>query len=262
MHNDIMAAGSKERLPMLATGRYAQWQSHFLRYVDMKSNKKELKKYPSVPEHTVLETYENTLPENHAYIDAEAKAINMILSGIGDDIYSTIDACTTAKEIDKESIESYYSRFYKMMNEMVRNQLEVSLTQVNVQFLQQLKPEWSRFVTDVKQIVDLDKESPHKLFDILKQNQNEVNEIYAIKLAKNAKPLALVAVVQHYPEYHNQAPKPHKPIASSSRQITSSKSHATTRSKGKEVVKPVTPPSESASNKDSDEEQAQRDKQI
>ncbi|GKB80634.1 hypothetical protein Tco_0947529, partial [Tanacetum coccineum] len=43
MHNDIMAAGSKERPPMLALGRYAQWQSRFLRYVDTKSNKKELK---------------------------------------------------------------------------------------------------------------------------------------------------------------------------------------------------------------------------
>ncbi|GJT76945.1 hypothetical protein Tco_1043670 [Tanacetum coccineum] len=27
MRNDIMAAGSRERPPMLATGRYAQWQS-------------------------------------------------------------------------------------------------------------------------------------------------------------------------------------------------------------------------------------------
>nr|GEZ39912.1 Gag-Pol polyprotein [Tanacetum cinerariifolium] len=52
--------------------------------------------------------------------------------------------------------------------------------------------EWSRFVTVVKQTVDLDKESYHKLFDILKQYQNEVNEICAEKIAKNANPLALV----------------------------------------------------------------------
>ncbi|GJT30191.1 hypothetical protein Tco_0910466 [Tanacetum coccineum] len=43
MRNDIMTAGSKVRLPMLATGRYTQWQSHFLRYVDTKPNKKELR---------------------------------------------------------------------------------------------------------------------------------------------------------------------------------------------------------------------------
>nr|GEV64905.1 hypothetical protein [Tanacetum cinerariifolium] len=101
---------------------------------------------------------------------------------------------------DGESIESYYSRFYNMMNEMVRNQLEVATMQVNVQFLQQFQPEWSRFVTIVKQTIEMDKESYHDLFDILKQYQKEVNEIYADKIATNAqrdkkiqKNLALIA---------------------------------------------------------------------
>ncbi|GJX41412.1 hypothetical protein Tco_0256402 [Tanacetum coccineum] len=43
MHNDIMAAGSRERPPMLALGHYAQWSSRFMRYVDMKANKNELR---------------------------------------------------------------------------------------------------------------------------------------------------------------------------------------------------------------------------
>nr|GEW32498.1 hypothetical protein [Tanacetum cinerariifolium] len=89
---------------------------------------------------------------------------------------------------------------------------------------------------------DLDKESYHKLFDILKQYQNEVNEIRVEKLATNANPLALVATVQHYPEYHNQASKPHKSIAYSSKQTTTSKSHASTKHKGKEIAKPIIPP--------------------
>ncbi|GJX41041.1 hypothetical protein Tco_0256031 [Tanacetum coccineum] len=116
MHNDIMAAGSKYRPPMLSTGRYAQWQSHFMIYVDTNSNKKELKCIfdgpyvmtrvlfpakptteidPLVSEYTILEKYENTLPENRAYIDDEVEAIHLILTRIGDDIYSTFDACTT-----------------------------------------------------------------------------------------------------------------------------------------------------------------------
>ncbi|GKB48619.1 hypothetical protein Tco_0899372 [Tanacetum coccineum] len=40
---------------------------------------------------------------------------------------------------DGESLESYYSRFYKMMNELVRNQCHVTNHQVNVQFLLQLQ---------------------------------------------------------------------------------------------------------------------------
>ncbi|GKB78662.1 hypothetical protein Tco_0945557, partial [Tanacetum coccineum] len=43
MHNDIMTTGYRDRPSMLETGRYAQWQSYFLRYVDTKPNKQELR---------------------------------------------------------------------------------------------------------------------------------------------------------------------------------------------------------------------------
>ncbi|GJS12275.1 hypothetical protein Tco_0369071 [Tanacetum coccineum] len=38
MHNNIMAAGSKDRPPMLRPGRYSQWRSRFLWYIDTKPN--------------------------------------------------------------------------------------------------------------------------------------------------------------------------------------------------------------------------------
>ncbi|GJZ38391.1 hypothetical protein Tco_0584954 [Tanacetum coccineum] len=44
MHNNIMAAGSRDRPLMLATGRYAQWRSRFLRYIDTKTNGDALSK--------------------------------------------------------------------------------------------------------------------------------------------------------------------------------------------------------------------------
>ncbi|GKA95267.1 hypothetical protein Tco_0817305, partial [Tanacetum coccineum] len=44
MYNNILAVGSKDRPPMLATGRYAQWKSRFMRYVDTKSNNVAIKK--------------------------------------------------------------------------------------------------------------------------------------------------------------------------------------------------------------------------
>ncbi|GJS28900.1 hypothetical protein Tco_0489520 [Tanacetum coccineum] len=143
-----------------------------------------------------------------------------------------------------------------MMTKMVRNQLEVATMQVNVQFLQQLQPEWSRFVTIVKQTVDLDKESYHKLFDILKQYQKEVIKIRAEKIARNANLLALVAAAQQYLDTYYRAPKPHKSYAPPSKKSSSTRSYVSTRHKGKEMAKPITPPSESASeeDKDTDEE--------
>ncbi|GJX06423.1 hypothetical protein Tco_0194355 [Tanacetum coccineum] len=76
---------------MLAPGRYAQWQSRFLRYVDTNPNKKELRQ-------CIFDGPYNITPEKRAYFDAEAEAMHMILSGIEDDMYST-DACTNAKEM-------------------------------------------------------------------------------------------------------------------------------------------------------------------
>nr|GEW59134.1 integrase, catalytic region, zinc finger, CCHC-type, peptidase aspartic, catalytic [Tanacetum cinerariifolium] len=258
---------------MLTTGRYAQWKLSFLRYINTRPNGDALRKCilqgpytPStvtilavpttdntlaVPERTAVETILNISPKNKAPYELEKEAIHSLLTGIGDEIYSTVDACKTAHEI-----------FYKMMNEMIRNNLIVATMQVNVQFLQQLQPEWSRFVTIFKQQHDLDTVSYHKLFNILKQYQKEVNEIRAERIAKNANLLALVAAVQPHPYPYCQAPKSHKLYATQPKASPLTRSHATTRHKGKEIAKPITPPSESTSEEDSDPEQAQRDKDI
>ncbi|GJS66591.1 retrovirus-related pol polyprotein from transposon TNT 1-94 [Tanacetum coccineum] len=188
-------------------------------------------------------------------IDAEAEAIHMTLNEIGNDIYSIVDAFPDAREMwlaikrlqqgesinkqdvkaklfwefskftlrDKESIESYYTRFYRMMNEMVRNKLK---------------------------------------FDTMQQHQNKVNEIRDERIARNVNLLALVAATQHYPGDYTQSPKPYKIHTHSSRQTPSTRTHATTRNKGKEIVKPPSPQSESASEEDIDEEQTQRDKKM
>ncbi|GJU12496.1 retrovirus-related pol polyprotein from transposon TNT 1-94 [Tanacetum coccineum] len=264
MHNNIMAAGSKDRPPMLGPGRYSQWRSRFLRYIDTKNNGEGLKKCilngpyvptsvliqavpeaegrPAVQQHTAIETVLNMTPENKEHFQSEKEAIFLLLTGIGDEIYSTVDACNTANEMwiaierlqqgeslnvqdvktnlfwefgkftsrDGESMESYYSRFYKLMNELTRNNLQVTTMQVNVQFLQQLQPEWSRFVTIVKQAEKIDTVSYHRLFDILKQFQLEVNDIRSERIAKSANPLALIAAAQPYSDNYYQAPKPQR----------------------------------------------------
>ncbi|GJT59731.1 hypothetical protein Tco_1003264 [Tanacetum coccineum] len=266
MHSNIMAARSRDRPPMLATGGYAQWQSCFLRYIDTRPNSDALRKCilegpytpstiiipaipatndsPEVPEQTVVETILNMSPENKEHYQLEKEAIHLLLTGIGDGIYSTEFGKFNSH--DGESMESYYSRFYKMMNEMIRNNLTVATMQVNIQFLQQLQPEWSRFVTIFKKNHNLDTVSYHKLFDVLKQYQKEGNEIRAKRIAKNAIPLALVAVAQPYLDPYYQAPKSHKSYAPPSKQSSSTRSNATTKYKGKEIAKPITPLSESA----------------
>ncbi|GKE93952.1 hypothetical protein Tco_1578807, partial [Tanacetum coccineum] len=108
----------------------------------------------------------------------------------------------------------------------------------------------------------LDEVSYHKFFDILKQYQKEVNELRAKRIAKTANPLALVATSQPHQDLYYQTSKSHKSYAPTLKASLLTRSHATTRHKGKEIAKPITPPSESPSDKDSDPEQAQKDKEM
>ncbi|GJX72303.1 hypothetical protein Tco_0309474 [Tanacetum coccineum] len=205
LHNAIMEAGGKDRPPMLAPGNYNppykfKWTEKTVPVAEGSSE---------TTTEGYMENYKNVSQDIRNQLDAEAEAVQIILTGIDNDIYSTVDACPNACEMwkaierlkqgesinvqdletnlywefgkftsrDGESLESYYSRFYKMMNELVRNQCDVTNHQVNVQFLLQLQPEWQRFVTLVKQSQELKTVSYHKLYDILKQHQNEVNEM-------------------------------------------------------------------------------------
>ncbi|GKG33784.1 hypothetical protein Tco_0433943, partial [Tanacetum coccineum] len=81
-------------------------------------------------------------------------------------------------------------------------------------------------------------------------------------MAKNANPLALVPTAQTLQDLYYKTSKPHKSYVPTSKASLPTRSHATTRYKGKDIAKPITPPSESASEEDSDPEQAQRDKDM
>ncbi|GJU13923.1 retrovirus-related pol polyprotein from transposon TNT 1-94 [Tanacetum coccineum] len=141
LHNAIQDAGSKDRPPMLAPVPVAEG-----------SSETTTKRY--------MENYKNVSQDIRDQLNAKAEAVQIILTGIDNDIYSTVDACPNA-------------------------------------FLTvQLQPEWQRFVTLVKQSQELKTVSYHKLYDILKQHQNEVNEIRTERLARTANPLALGNVEQ------------------------------------------------------------------
>nr|GEV58444.1 reverse transcriptase domain-containing protein [Tanacetum cinerariifolium] len=196
MHNNIMAAGSRDHPPMLAPGRYPQWRLRFLRYIDTRPKGEALRKY--------------------------------ILSGP-----------------------------YKLTTVLVQ---AIEATDNSPAVPEHTTPEWSRFVTIVKQQHKLDEVSYHKLFNILKQYQNEVNELRAEKLARNANPLALVATAQASQDPYCQTSRSHISSAPSPKPSIPSRLHTSTRHKGKEIAKPITPPSETAFEEDSDPEQARKDK--
>nr|GEU68083.1 integrase, catalytic region, zinc finger, CCHC-type, peptidase aspartic, catalytic [Tanacetum cinerariifolium] len=158
-------------------------------------------------------------------IEADDQAIQTILLGLPKDIYAVVDSCETDQKIwlrvqqmmkgsdigiqenkvklfnkwerftsnDGESIESYYHRFLKLMNDLKRNKHFPKKIANNLKFLNNLHPEWSRHVTIVHQKKDLHTADYTQLYDFLKYNQKEVDELKAKQLVKTQDPLALMA---------------------------------------------------------------------
>nr|GEY74709.1 hypothetical protein [Tanacetum cinerariifolium] len=110
-----------------------------------------------------------------------------------------------------ESIEFYYHRFLELMNDFKRNKHFPEKIASNLKFLTNLQPEWSRHVTIIHQTKDLYTTDYTQLYDFLKYNQKEVDELRAERLARTHDPLALMADSNNsfnYPVFHLDPDQP------------------------------------------------------
>nr|GEX01938.1 hypothetical protein [Tanacetum cinerariifolium] len=153
----VFSAGSESRPPMLNKENYVPWSSRLLRYAKSRPNGKLIHNSilngpyvrrmipePGDANHdvNVTETFheqtnDELFEKELKQIEADDQAIQTILFGLPEDIYTAVDSCETAQEI-------------------------------------WLRPEWSRHVTIVHQTKDLHTADYTQLNDFLKYNQKEV----------------------------------------------------------------------------------------
>nr|GFB22860.1 hypothetical protein [Tanacetum cinerariifolium] len=140
LHNAIMKAGGKDRPPMLAPGNYVQWKSRIKRYINTKPNH-ELIHYCLKNPPYKYKWADKDVPVTEGSSETTTERLkqgeSINVQDLETNLYWEFRTFTLQ---DGETLESYYSRFYKMMNELVRNQCDVTNHQVNVQFLLQLQP--------------------------------------------------------------------------------------------------------------------------
>ncbi|GJT11301.1 retrovirus-related pol polyprotein from transposon TNT 1-94 [Tanacetum coccineum] len=176
---------------------------------------------------------------------ADIRATNILLQGIPKDIYSLINHYTDAKDIwenvkmilegseltkdDRESqlydefehfrqnkgetIQGYYVRFTKLINDMRNIKMTMPRMQLNSKFVNNMLPEWSRFITEVKLNRGLKESNFDQLYAYLKQHEVHANENRTMMerfLQPTNDPLALVsnASVQQYPTQSSKSPQP------------------------------------------------------
>nr|GEW44883.1 hypothetical protein [Tanacetum cinerariifolium] len=134
-----------------------------------------------------------------------------------------------------ETTTEGYMENYKNVSQDIRDQLNAEAIQIiltwidnDIYFIVDACPNAYEMWKAIKRLKqELKTVSYHKLYDILKQHQNEVNEIRAKRLARTANLLALVA--QQQPVYHPQNHPNHYTQTSSTKS-----QQAATKNRGKE----------------------------
>ncbi|GJV84763.1 integrase, catalytic region, zinc finger, CCHC-type containing protein [Tanacetum coccineum] len=201
--DDIQAAGSDTRPPMLDRTDYESWSQRIRLYCRGKENGLQILQsidqrpfelgttrntLGTTPEGGVLlrperpHTYEDLSDTEKKQYDADVYATNIVLQGLPKDIYKLINHNIEAKAIwdnvkmllagseltkeDRESqlydeferfkmlpgenINEYYVRFHKLVNDMRNIRMTMPNIQLNSKFVNNMSPEWDRFVTTVK----------------------------------------------------------------------------------------------------------------
>ncbi|GKC76271.1 hypothetical protein Tco_1127045 [Tanacetum coccineum] len=129
-----------------------------------------------------LQTAEDLQGDALLHYDTEMELMNLILLSIPNDIYNSVDACTSAKDkwkrverlmrgtiqnkVDRETrftnefdqfvaepgkaLVSIYNCFAQLMNDLERNDMHFPIVTINTKFLNSLQPEWLKYVTQVR----------------------------------------------------------------------------------------------------------------
>ncbi|GKE05779.1 hypothetical protein Tco_1397797, partial [Tanacetum coccineum] len=159
--------------------------------------------------------------------DYDIKATNIILQGLPPEVFALVSNHKVAKELWEriqllmqgtsltkqerecklydefnkfaykkgETLRDFYLRFSLLLNDMNIYNMKLEQFQVNTKFLNTLPPEWSKFVTDVKLVRDLQTTNVDQLHAYLGQHEFHANEVRLMH-ERNSGPLAFIATYQ------------------------------------------------------------------
>ncbi|GJQ96690.1 retrovirus-related pol polyprotein from transposon TNT 1-94 [Tanacetum coccineum] len=187
----MILSGADNRPPMLDKDLYDSWKSIMELYMQNRENGIMILDlvengpliWPTIEENGVIRTkkYDGLSATEKIQADCDMKATNIILQGLPADIYSLVNHHRVAKDL--------WERVQLLM-------------QVNTKFLNNLTPEWSKFMTDVKLIKDLHTTNFNQLYAYLEQHELHANEVRIMR-ERNQDPLVLVTNHQMTPPHFN-----------------------------------------------------------
>ncbi|KAJ9557102.1 hypothetical protein OSB04_011716 [Centaurea solstitialis] len=149
----------------------------------------------------------NELEKIRAELDD--KALTLLTMAIPNDLFNRVDSRNTAKELwdelekqfqgtersiqaklnqaigayegfkalEGETLADSYSRFNIILNDLRRNGMQKSTSEINFKFLKNLNPEWDHYSVNLQMNKNLAEEDLHDLYSILSQHEVKVKDI-------------------------------------------------------------------------------------
>ncbi|GKD96084.1 hypothetical protein Tco_1379981 [Tanacetum coccineum] len=202
------------RIPLLYRGEYSQWSERFMNYLKEQTDGEAMI--------NSIRNGEHPLP----VIDRLARSL--LIQGLPNDIYSLIDRNNTAKDLwdalerqmhgseygeqdrkaailykyetfkstEGEQLLDTYLHYLKVINDLKKCGYKKDNCELNYKFLNNMQPEWKQYGTPMRQTKNLMDINIDVLYNILKQNQRNVNDVMSYKkkaVVATSYPLALVA---------------------------------------------------------------------
>ncbi|GJT07549.1 hypothetical protein Tco_0842011, partial [Tanacetum coccineum] len=207
MSRDVITVGSTMRIPLLYRGEYSQWRERFMNYLEEQTDGEAMINSIQNGDHP-LPTAEE---KKNRKIDRLARSL--LIQGLPNDIYSLIDSNDTAKDLwdalerqmrgseygeqdrkaailyeyetfkatEGEQLLDTYLRYLQVINDLKKCGYKKDNCELNYKFLNNLQPEWKQYGTLMRQTKNLMDINIDALYNILKQNQGDVNDAIGYK---------------------------------------------------------------------------------
>nr|GEU55824.1 hypothetical protein [Tanacetum cinerariifolium] len=200
------------RIPLLCRGEYSQWVKRFMNYLEEQTDGEAMinsikngdQPLPHVTQVSIAGTSSTEQPllkDKFMCSDQEKKiqkinrlARSLLIHGLSNNIYSLIDSNKTAKDLWDALARHMLGSEY-VINDLKKCGYSKDNCEFNFKFLNNLQPKWKQYATMMRQNKNLMDINIDALYNILKQNQRDVNDAMGLKkktVVVTSDPLALI----------------------------------------------------------------------
>nr|GFA22743.1 hypothetical protein [Tanacetum cinerariifolium] len=177
------------RIPLLYRGEYSQWVERFMNYLEEQTDGEAMinsikngdQPLPRVTQMSIAGTTSTEQPplkDKSMCLSSIATARHMLGSEYGeqDRKAAVLYEYETFEATEGELLLDTYIRYLQVINDLKKCGYSKDNCKLNFKFLNNLQPEWKQYATMMRQNKNLMDINIDALYNILKQNQEDVND--------------------------------------------------------------------------------------